>query len=110
MSDLQFLLADLATRANTEESVRLANQVQSGLVSSLRSKDGKIRDLGTKEALFYVLLGTKMPAILVETGFLSNTEEEKRLASPGYQDDVARAIASGIQGFLGNRDRLAKAN
>jgi N-acetylmuramoyl-L-alanine amidase len=110
MSDLQFLLADLATRANTEESVRLANQVQSGLVSSLRSKDGKIRDLGTKEALFYVLLGTKMPAILVETGFLSNTEEEKRLASPGYQDDVARAIASGVQGFLGNRDRLAKAN
>ena len=110
MSDLQFLLADLATRANTEESVRLANQVQSGLVSSLRSKDGKIRDLGTKEALFYVLLGTKMPAILVEAGFLSNTEEEKRLASPSYQDDVARAIASGVQGFLGNRDRLAKAN
>ncbi len=110
MSDLQFLLADLATRANTEESVRLATQVQSGLISSLRSKDAKIRDLGTKEALFYVLLGTKMPAILVETGFLSNAEEEKRLDSPGYQEDVARAIASGVQGFLGNRERLAKAN
>jgi len=110
MSDLQFLLADLATRANTEESARLATQVQSGLVSALRSKDAKIRDLGTKEALFYVLLGTKMPAILVETGFLSNAEEEKRLSSPGYQEDVARAIASGVQGFLGNRDRLAKAN
>ena len=110
MSDLQFLLADLATRANTEESVRLATQVQSGLVSSLRSKDRKIRDLGTKEALFYVLLGTKMPAILVEAGFLSNAEEEKRLASGDYQDDVARAIAAGVQGFLGNRDRLAKAN
>jgi len=110
MSDLQFLLADLATRANTEESVRLATQVQSGLVSSLRSKDAKLRDLGTKEALFYVLLGTKMPAILVETGFLSNAEEEKRLDSSGYQEDVARAIASGVQGFLGNRDRLAKAN
>ena len=51
-----------------------------------------------------------MPAILVETGFLSNPEEEKRLSSPGYQEDVARAIASGVQGFLGNRDRLAKAN
>lgn len=110
MSDLQFLLADLATRANTEESVRLATQVQSGLVSSLRSKDAKLRDLGTKEALFYVLLGTKMPAILVETGFLSNAEEEKRLDSPGYQEDVARAIAAGVQGFLGNRERLAKAN
>ncbi|RPH70573.1 MAG: N-acetylmuramoyl-L-alanine amidase [Myxococcaceae bacterium] len=110
MSDLRFLLADLATRADTEESVRLATHVQSGLVSALRSKDGRIRDLGTKEALFYVLLGTKMPAILVETGFLTNAEEEKRLGSPGYQEDVARAIASGVQGFLGNRDRLAKAN
>jgi N-acetylmuramoyl-L-alanine amidase len=110
MSDLRFLLADLATRADTEESVRLATQVQSGLVSALRSKDGKIRDLGTKEALFYVLLGPKMPAILVETGFLSNAEEEKRLGSPAYQEDVARAIASGVQGFVGNRDRLAKVN
>ncbi len=110
MSDLRFLLADLATRADTEESVRLATQVQSGLVSALRSKDAKIRDLGTKEALFYVLLGTKMPAILVETGFLSNADEEKRLGSPAYQEDVARAIASGVQGFVGNRDRLAKVN
>jgi N-acetylmuramoyl-L-alanine amidase len=110
MSDLRFLLADLATRANTEESVRLATQVQSGLVSKLTARDRKIRDLGTKEALFYVLLGTKMPAILVETGFLSNAEEEKRLASPEYQDAVARAIAAGVQGFLGNRERLAKVN
>ena len=110
MSDLRFLLADLATRANTEESVRLATQVQSGLVSKLTARDRKIRDLGTKEALFYVLLGTKMPAILVETGFLSNGEEEKRLASSGYQDEVARAIAAGVEEFLGNRDRLARAN
>ncbi|HVP59769.1 MAG TPA: N-acetylmuramoyl-L-alanine amidase [Myxococcaceae bacterium] len=110
MSDLQFLLADLATRANTEESARLATQVQSGLVSTLRSKDRRIRDLGTKEALFYVLLGTKMPAILVETGFLSNSDEEKRLGSPDYQQEVARAIAAGVQDFLGNRERLAKAN
>ena len=110
LSDLQFLLADLATRANTEESVRLASRVQAGLLNRLASKERKIRDLGTKEALFYVLLGTKMPAILVETGFLSNPEEEKRLSTAGYQDEVARAIAAGVQDFLGNRDRLAKVN
>jgi N-acetylmuramoyl-L-alanine amidase len=110
LSDLQFLLADLATRANTEESVRLASRVQAGLVSRLTSKERKIHDLGTKEALFYVLLGTKMPAILVEAGFLSNAEEEKRLSTPAYQDEVARALAAGVQDFLGNRDRLAKVN
>jgi N-acetylmuramoyl-L-alanine amidase len=110
LSDLQFLLADLATRANTEESVRLASRVQAGLVGRLSSKERKLRDLGTKEALFYVLLGTKMPAILVETGFLSNPEEEKRLSTPAYQEEVARALAAGVQDFLGNRDRLAKVN
>ena len=110
LNDLQFLLADLATRANTEESVRLASRVQAGLVGRLSSKERKIHDLGTKEALFYVLLGTKMPAILVETGFLSNAEEEKRLSTSAYQDEVARALAAGVQDFLGNRDRLAKAN
>jgi N-acetylmuramoyl-L-alanine amidase len=108
LSDLQFLLADLTTRANTEESVRLATRVQNALVTRLVSRQEKSHDLGTKEALFYVLLGAKMPAILVETGFLSNAEEERRLASAEGQAGVARAIAAGVQDFLGNRERVAK--
>ena len=80
MSDLQFILADLATRAHTDESARLAERVQHSLVSRLSAKYLKAKDRGRKEALFYVLLGAKMPAILVETGFLSNPEDEKRLA------------------------------
>lgn len=109
MSDLQFILADLATRAHTDESARLAERVQHSLVSHLAAKYSKSKDRGRKEALFYVLLGAKMPAILVETGFLSNPEDERRLATPGYEDDVARAIAAGVQDFLGYRERLAKA-
>jgi N-acetylmuramoyl-L-alanine amidase len=108
MSDLQFILADLATRAHTDESARLAERVQHSLVSRLSAKYVKAKDRGRKEALFYVLLGAKMPAILVETGFLSNPEDEKRLATPAYEDDVARAIAAGVQDFLGYRERLAK--
>ncbi len=108
MSDLQFILADLATRAHTDESARLAERVQHSVVSRLAAKYPKAKDRGRKEALFYVLLGAKMPAILVETGFLSNPEDEKRLATPAYEDDVARAIAAGVQDFLGYRDRLAK--
>jgi N-acetylmuramoyl-L-alanine amidase len=108
VSDLQFILADLATKANTEESNRLAEHVQKGLVNRLSGKYAAIRDLGNKQALFYVLLGARMPAILVETAFLSNSEDEKRLSDKGYQDDVARAIASGVQDFLGYRERLAK--
>ncbi|ABF86316.1 N-acetylmuramoyl-L-alanine amidase domain protein [Myxococcus xanthus DK 1622] len=108
ISDLQFILADLATKANTEESTRLATQVQRSLVGGLSRKYKGIRDLGHKEALFYVLLGVKMPAILVETSFLSNPDEEARLKSNVYQTEVAKAIAHGVEEFLGDRRRVAK--
>lgn len=108
ISDLQFILADLATKANTEESIRLAGHVHSNLVEHLRRRHRDVQDLGTKQALFYVLLGVKMPAILVETSFLSNPEEERRLSTGSYQSDAAEAIAAGIQDFLGNRQRVAR--
>ncbi|QDF05441.1 N-acetylmuramoyl-L-alanine amidase [Myxococcus xanthus] len=108
ISDLQFILADLATKANTEESSRLASHVQRSLVGDLSRKYKGIRDLGHKEALFYVLLGVKMPAILVETSFLSNPDEEARLKSNVYQTEVAKAIAHGVEDFLGDRRRVAK--
>lgn len=108
ISDLQFILADLATKANTEESSRLAGQVQRALVSGLSRKYSGIKDLGHKEALFYVLLGVKMPAILVETSFLSHPQEEERLASGEYQSEVAKAIAHGVEEFIGDRRRVAK--
>ncbi|WP_375759378.1 N-acetylmuramoyl-L-alanine amidase [Corallococcus exercitus] len=108
ISDLQFILADLATKANTEESSRLANAVQHNLVTGLSAKYDGIKDLGHKEALFYVLLGAKMPAILVETSFLSHAEDEKRLASERYQDEVAKNIVLGVEEFLGDRRRMAK--
>jgi len=110
VSDLQYILADLATKANTEESSRLAARVQQSLVSQLRARHRDVQDLGTKEALFYVLLGVRMPAILVETSFLSNPEEERRLASKAYQADVAKAIAAAIHEFLGSRQQVAKVN
>jgi N-acetylmuramoyl-L-alanine amidase len=110
ISDLQFILADLATKANTGDSSRLASHVQRSLVGQLSARYKGVRDLGNKEALFYVLLGAKMPAILVETSFLSHPEEEARLASGEYQDAVARAIARGVEDFLGDRSRLAKAD
>jgi N-acetylmuramoyl-L-alanine amidase len=108
ISDLQFILADLATKANTEESSRLANAVQRSLVGGLSKQYDGIKDLGHKEALFYVLLGAKMPAILVETSFLSHAEDEKRLASERYQDEVAKNIVLGVEEFLGDRRRVAK--
>lgn len=109
VSDLQFILADLATKANTEESSRLAQRVQRSLVRDLSQEHKGVRDLGTKEALFYVLLGAKMPAILVETSFLSHPEEEKLLGDVKYQSQVATAISDAVSGFLEEREaKLAR--
>lgn len=105
VGDLRFILADLATKANTGESQRLADRVQRSLVNSVAPKfPGGGKNLGTKEALFYVLLGAKMPAVLVETSFLSNPEEEKLLGNAEYQKTLAGSIAEGITSFLDERN------
>ena len=109
VGNLRLILADLATKANAGDARELATAVQSSMVRTLRSRVGKVNDHGVKHALFYVLLGTHMPAILVETAFLSNPEEEKRLRSPKYQEGTAEAISRGVKDFLDSRRRLARA-
>lgn len=61
-----------------------------------------------KQALFFVLVGAKMPAILVEASFVSNPEEEKRLRSEKYQEETARAIAEGVRRFVKEREAIAQ--
>ena len=108
VGDLQYILADLATKANTGESTHLAERVQRSLIRNLSGPYKGVKDLGTKEALFFVLLGAKMPAILVETSFLSHPEEEERLASDEYQQSVADSIAEAVGGFLEERSKVAQ--
>ncbi len=100
VSDLQLILADLATKVNTEESAALARRVQTRLVRAAKPENPTTRDLGVKSSLFYVLLGARMPSILVETGFLSHTGEGKLLARANYQKSTARAIAEGLLDHL----------
>jgi N-acetylmuramoyl-L-alanine amidase len=109
VSDLRLILADLATKANASDARDLAHSVQSSLVRTLRSRVGSVRDHGVKQALFYVLLGTRMPSILVETGFISNPAEEVRLKSARFQEGTAEAIARGVKEYVESRRRLALA-
>jgi N-acetylmuramoyl-L-alanine amidase len=108
VGDLQYILADLATKANTGESTRLAERVQRSLVHDLGETWKNVHDLGNKEALFFVLLGAKMPAILVETSFISNPEEEERLADEDYQQSIADSVAGSVNAFLEERNKLAQ--
>lgn len=107
--DLRLMLADLAMRSATAESKRLAGYVQSSLVGSLAKEHG-VKDLGVKHALFYVLVGVRMPSVLVESGFLTHASEGKRLASSEYQASVAAAIAKGVRRFVVERQEMASRN
>ncbi|HET9551963.1 MAG TPA: N-acetylmuramoyl-L-alanine amidase [Anaeromyxobacteraceae bacterium] len=109
-SEAQRILTDLNARASTDASRRLAHLVQREITGSVRGKFGEVRDLGVKSALFYVLVGARMPAVLVETAFISNRREEQRLASPRYQDEVAGAVARAVGEFARRDPRVARAS
>ena len=103
ISDLDFILADLAMKSNVDDSVRLGRSVQSALVKKLHQNWPDVPDLGLKHALFYVLMGNRMPSILVETSFLSHKTEERRLASSEYQASIVKGIVAGVRAFVADR-------
>ena len=78
------------------ESSRLAHAIHAQLVGRAGAEDR-----GVKQAPFYVLAGARMPAVLLELGFVSHPAEERRLATPAYQDELARAVADGVRAWRG---------
>ena len=56
-------------------------------------------DRGVKTSGFYVIKNTRMPAVLTETGFLSNPSENRQLTSPAFQEKVAKALATAIREY-----------
>ncbi|THB75907.1 MAG: N-acetylmuramoyl-L-alanine amidase [Desulfobacteraceae bacterium] len=100
ISDLETILNDLMKNAKIKESSRLASDVHSSLVTGMKKKYSGINNLGVKQAPFYVLLGARMPSILIETSFLSNKTECKRLISNPYQDALCNSITNGIKKYI----------
>jgi N-acetylmuramoyl-L-alanine amidase len=101
ISDLQNILYDLVQNAKINESSRLAGHVQGSMVTHLKhQRYSRIKDKGVKQAPFYVLLGAQMPAVLVETSFISNPRECKRLINPKYQERLCEAIVRGIKQYI----------
>ncbi|HEY3445650.1 MAG TPA: N-acetylmuramoyl-L-alanine amidase [Myxococcales bacterium] len=109
LGDLQIVLADLATKVNTGDSQRLARAIQSEVVEAQSDSKVKAKNLGVKQALFYVLLGAKMPSVLVETAFITNPEDEKLLGEADKQQAIADGMAEGIGRFVSEREALATA-
>jgi N-acetylmuramoyl-L-alanine amidase len=100
ISDLEKILSDLMLNTKISESTRLAHMAQDEMLRALHPKYNGVRDLGVRQAPFYVLIGARMPSIMVECSFISNPVEAKRLASPAYQDMVATGIVNGIRSYI----------
>jgi len=75
---------------------RLAQEIQSSILQTF-----DMRDRGVKQANFYVLRNSAMPAVLVEVGFVTGREDAPRLADPAFRRQMAEAIARGILRYVG---------
>ncbi len=102
INEMQDILSNLMKNSKINESSRLADQVHSTLISGLHSKNYQVRDLGVKQAPFYVLIGAEMPAILAEISFITNPAEAKLLASDDYLKSIATQIAAGVASYVNN--------
>lgn len=99
IGELQDILSSLMKNAKVDESSRLARFVQTNLVSGF-GRANKLRDLGVKQAPFYVLIGAEMPAILAEIAFITNPSEAKLLQNEQYLDNIAEQLAAGIAAYV----------
>ena len=104
---LNYILSDLRQQYKATESALLAQVMEQQAVSGLQAEFGdEVRGLGAKRGPFYVLVGPRIPAVLVECGFLSNSVEAQRLATAAYQQALAEGLAASVVHYL-NQDVTA---
>ncbi|HPT48688.1 MAG TPA: N-acetylmuramoyl-L-alanine amidase [Accumulibacter sp.] len=98
-------LLDLSQTATINDSLKLGKAVLGELGGINRLHKAHVEQAG-----FAVLKAPDIPSILVETAFISNPEEEKRLNDDAYQDKIADAILSGIRKYFAKNPPLAKSS
>ena len=97
-------LIDLSQTATNDDSRRLGKAVLGEISDINRLHKGHIEEAG-----FAVLKAPDIPSILVETAFISNPEEEKRLNDDAYQDKMASAIVAGIKKYFASNPATIRA-
>jgi N-acetylmuramoyl-L-alanine amidase len=100
VSPLQFLVGSLARAEQQGRSLRLAEHVQRSTLLSGRRYLGGLADRGVKRAMFHVLVGAQMPAILLEASFLTQPAEAVLLTESAYRDALAEGVARGLAHYL----------
>ncbi len=102
-SQLAKVLLDLSTTAQINDSLKLGNAVLGNLGKVNRLHKSKVEQAG-----FAVLKAPDIPSILIETAFISNPDEEMKLANPAHQQELAQAIARGILKYFAKNPPVAR--
>ncbi|WP_456485135.1 N-acetylmuramoyl-L-alanine amidase [Hydrogenimonas sp.] len=90
----------MLNREKIIKSNKLAMDIQDQMLKSVRKKYRNVLDNGVRNGPFWVLVGAQMPAVLIETGFITNPTEAKRLFNPYYRKLLAQGIANGIANYI----------
>jgi len=109
IGELQDILSSLMNNSKIDESSRLARFVQTNLVNGF-AKPYKPRDLGVKQAPFYVLIGAEMPAILAELSFITNAKEAALLKDDAHLEKLAQKLAGGIVAYIDHHRAAVRLN
>ena len=97
MKELDALVGRILKESKSVESRRLAEFIQAQLTSGKQ-----VKNRGVKRAPMVILIDAKVPAVLVEVGFISNPQEGKKLTTKAYQRQLATSIAKGIEQYIKN--------
>ena len=98
LDDKDDLLASVLLDLSQTATMRASRDIAANVLSELKLL-GKTHKKVVEQAGFVVLKSPDIPSILVETAFISNPREEKRLADPNHQRKLAAAIFSGIKKY-----------
>jgi N-acetylmuramoyl-L-alanine amidase len=97
--ELSAVLSNLNIGDMAARSRHLADLVHRSALASVATRYADTRDQGVKSAGFFVLVGADMPAVLFETAFISNPDDERRLATADYRQKMADAIVNAIRAY-----------
>ncbi|KQP22588.1 N-acetylmuramoyl-L-alanine amidase [Pseudorhodoferax sp. Leaf267] len=100
---VQRMLLDMSTTAQINDSLKLGSAVLGEIGGMARLHKPRVEQAG-----FAVLKAPDIPSVLVETAFISNPDEEAKLRSEAYQDDLADAIMRGIRAYFAKNPPLAR--
>jgi N-acetylmuramoyl-L-alanine amidase len=99
--NLDYILTNLRQDYKANESASLAQMIEVESAAAVETTLGvRVNALGAKKGPFYVLVGARMPSVLVECGFLSNTLEAYRLTQPNYRQALADGIAIAVMHYF----------